>query len=192
MSVVDVSNQRLSLDQFHEMVQRGIITEDDSVEFLEGLLVAKMTISPAHRRATHRVQSALRSVLPRTHYVGSPSPVTLVTSEPEPDVVVVRGTDDDYRDRHPGPADVALVVEVSDSTLRRDQGSKKVIYAKAGIAVYWIVNLIDRRIEVYSEPSGTGEAADYGMHDDVAEADTVPLVIEGREVGRIAAQNLLP
>ena len=107
----------MQLGQFHEMVRQGIISEDDPVEFLEGLLFAKMTISPAHRRATHRVQSALRLALPRSHYVGSPSPVTLSRSEPEPDMVVVRGTDDDYRDRHPGPADVALVVEVSDSTL---------------------------------------------------------------------------
>jgi len=207
MSVVDVSHSltetpvppapaeplwRMSLEQFHEMVQRGIITEDDPVEFLEGLLVAKMTISPAHRRATHRVQTALRSALPRSHYVGSPSPVTLSASEPEPDVVVVRGTDDDYRDRHPGPADVALVVEVSDSTLRRDRGFKKSIYAKAGIAVYWIVNLIDRRIEIYSEPSGVGETADYHVHQDIAEADHVPLVIDGRETARIAAGDLLP
>jgi Uma2 family endonuclease len=180
------------MKQFHEMVRHGIVTEDDSVEFLEGLLVAKMTISPAHRRATHRVQTALRSALPQGHYVGSPSPVTLSTSEPEPDVVVVRGTDDDYRDRHPGPTDVALLVEVSDSTLRRDQGFKKAIYAKAGIAVYWVVNLVDRRIEVYSEPFGVGEAADYRVRADVAETENVPLVIDGREIARIAARDLLP
>ncbi len=192
MSVVDVSSQPLSLEQFHEMVQDGIITEDDAVEFLEGQLVAKMTISPAHRRATHRVQTALRATLPQGYYVGSPSPVTLSTSEPEPDAVVVRGTDDDYRDRHPGPTNVALVVEVSDSTLRRDQGSKKVVYAKASIAVYWIVNLIDRRIEVYSEPFGKGDAASYRIHDDFAETDQVPLVIDGREVATIAARDLLP
>ena len=192
MSVVDVSSQPLSLEQFHEMVQDGIITEDDAVEFLEGQLVAKMTISPAHRRATHRVQTALRATPPPGYYVGSPSPVTLLTSEPEPDVVVVRGTDDDYRDRHPGPTDIALVVEVSDSTLRHDQGSKKIIYAKASIAVYWIVSLIDRRIEVYSEPFGNGDAANYHIHDDIAEPDQVPLVIDGLEVARIAARDLLP
>ena len=174
------------------MVRRGIISEDDPVEFLDGLLVAKMTISPPHRRATHRVQTALRAVLPRSHYVGSPSPVTLLTSEPEPNVVVVCGTDDDYCDRHPGPADVPLVVEVSDSTLRRDQGFEKAIYAKAGIAVYWIVNLIDRRIEVYSEPFAVGDAADYRVRQDVAEADHVSLVINGQEVAKIAARDLLP
>ena len=106
-------------------------------------------------------------------------------------MVVVRGTNDDYRDRHPGPT-VVLVVEVSDSTLRRDQGFKKAIYAKAGIAVYWIVNLIDRRIEIYSEPSGAGEAADYRVRADVAETENVPLVIDGLEITRIAARDLLP
>ena len=118
--------------------------------------------------------------------------MTLLTSEPEPDVVVVRGTDDDYRDCHPGPADVPLVVEVSDGTLRRDQGFKKAIYAKAGIAVYWIVNLVDRRIEVYSEPFSAGDAADYRLRKDVAEADHVSLLIDGREVAKIAARDLLP
>jgi Uma2 family endonuclease len=183
---------RLNLSQFHEMVQKGIISEDDPVEFLEGLLVEKMTISPAHRRATHRVQAALRSTIPQTHYVGSPSPVTLFASEPEPDVVVVRGSDDDYADRHPGPADVALVVEVADSSLRRDRGFKKVIYAKAGIAVYWIVNLADRQIEVYSEPHGTKDAANFRAHKDYAETELVPLVIDGQTVATIAANHLLP
>jgi Uma2 family endonuclease len=192
MSVVDVSSWRLSLEQFHEMVRRGIISEDDPVEFLDGLLIEKMTISPAHRRATHRVQAALRKAIPQSHYVGSPSPVTLFNSEPEPDVVVVRGSDDDYRDRHPGPGDVALVVEVADSSLRRDRGFKKVIYAKAAIAVYWIVNLIDRRVEVYSEPTGANEAANYGAHTDFAETDHLPLVLDGHSVANIAAKDLLP
>jgi hypothetical protein len=106
--------------------------------------------------------------------------------------VVVRGSDDDYPDRHPGPDDVALLVEVSDTTLRHDQGFNKMIYAKARIAIYWIVNLIDRRLEVYTSSSGPGPMPDYRQHQDFAEADHVPLVIDGQEVARIAVRNLLP
>ena len=85
-----------------------------------------MTILPAHRFATRRLRIALdRVVVPQGWYVESPSPVTLATSEPEPDVAVVRGSDQDYIDRHPGPADVVLVVEVSDNSLHRDQASRK-------------------------------------------------------------------
>ncbi len=182
---------RLSVEQYHAMAKQGILADDDRVELLEGLLVAKMTVSPAHHRTTHRVQDALRKRVPEGHYVASPSSVTLLTSEPEPDVIVVRGSNDDYADRHPGPADVVLVVEVSDTSLRSDQGFKKMIYAKSSLPVYWIVNLIDRRVEVYSDPTGPAERPDYRHHDDFSEAESVPLGIEGREVGQIPVRSVL-
>jgi len=183
---------RLSVEQYHEMVRQGIIAEDDRVELLEGLLVAKMTISPRHRRSTHRVQNALRGSLPSNYYVASPSPVTLTASEPEPDVVIVRGSDDDYPDRHPGIGDVLLVVEVSDSSLHRDQDFKKTIYAKSGIPVYWIVNLIDRRVESYSDPTALADKPDYLRRQDFGDGDDLPLILDGREVARIAVSELLP
>ena len=98
---------------------------------------------------------------------------------------MVRGSDQDYVDRHPGPADVVMVVEVSDSSLRRDQVFKKPIYAKAGIPVYWIVNLIDRRVEVYTDPTGPAAEPDYRVRHDVGEADFAHVVIEGRDGARL-------
>ena len=182
---------RLSVEQYHDMARHGILLDGDPVELLEGLLVEKMTISPSHRRATRRVRLALGGIAPSGCYVDAPSPVTLQRSEPEPDVVVVRGADGDYPDRHPGPQDILLVVEVSDSSLRRDQGFKKAIYAKAGIPVYWIVNLIDRRVEEYSDPTGAVEQPDYRLRRDYSEADHVPVVIEGREVAKIPVRDVL-
>ncbi len=105
--------------------------------------------------------------------------------------MVVRGAAGDYPDRHPGPQDLLLVVEVSDSSLRRDQGFKKVMYAKAAIPVYWIVNLIDRRVEAYSDPTGAVEQPNYRLHRDFDEADHVPVVIEGREVAKIPVRDVL-
>jgi len=188
----DMPLWRLSVEQYHALARQGFFSEDDRVELLEGLLVPKMTILPPHRRSTHRVQTALRQNIPAGHYVASPSPVTLAASEPEPDVVVVRGSDDDYPDRHPGPDDVALLVEVSDTTLRHDQGFNKMIYAKARIVIYWIVNLIDRRVEVHTDPTGPGPMPDYRQRQDYAETDQVPLIIDGQEVAWIAVRELLP
>jgi hypothetical protein len=80
---------------------------------------------------------------------------------------------------------------VADASLSRDRSIKKQIYARAGIPVYWIVNLPERRIEVYADPSGPGEFPEYRQHADYA-AGEVPLVIEGCSVGRIAVAALLP
>jgi Uma2 family endonuclease len=182
---------RLSVEQYHDMARQGILVDGDPVELLEGLLVKKMTISPSHRLATRLVRVALERVVPPGFYVDAPSPVTLQRSEPEPDVVLVRGTDRDYSQRHPGPADLPLIVEVADSSLRRDQGFKKVIYAKASIPVYWIVNLIDRCVEVYSDPTGASERPDYRLRKDFSETGQVPLVIEGREVAQIPVRDIL-
>src|SRR5438105_6396863 len=91
---------RLTVDQYHQMVARGILTDDDPVELLEGWLVSKMTKNPAHRASTRLTLEALERVLPEGWYADSQEPVTLESSEPEPDVAVVRGSTRDYLDRH--------------------------------------------------------------------------------------------
>jgi len=182
---------RLSVDQYHEMVHRGIVTEDDRLELLEGLLIEKMTVSPSHRLATRRVRIALERVVPPGCYVDSPSPVTLADSEPERDVVVVRGSDQDYSHRHPGPEDLLLVVEVSDSSLRRDQSRKKSIYARAAIAIYWIVNLLDRRVEVYQEPTGPSEEPDFSQRHVFGENDQLPLTLAALGTVQVAVRDPL-
>ncbi|HEX5083086.1 MAG TPA: Uma2 family endonuclease, partial [Blastocatellia bacterium] len=98
----------------------------------------------------------------------------------------------DYVEHHPGPNDVPLVIEVSDSTLRRDRGLKKRIYARAGIQVYWIINLLENCIEVYTEPTGNVEEPDYQRRQGYSPDDEMPVVIEGKEIGRLAARELLP
>jgi Uma2 family endonuclease len=174
------------------MVRAGIIDEDDPVELLDGWLVKKMTKSPLHRTVTGLLRDVLQKVIPAGWFVDSQDPVTLSASEPEPDVVLVRGSRLDYLDRHPGPGDVALVVEVSDSGLSRDRVFKKSIYAAAGIAVDWVVNLVDRRIEVYSGCTGSASGADYARCDLFAVGDKVPLVVDGRIVAEIPVGSILP
>jgi Uma2 family endonuclease len=182
----------LSVSQYHEMIAAGILASDEPVELLEGWLVPKMVKSPPHSTARQLATKALRQVLPSGWHVRSQEPVTLSDSEPEPDVAVVRGDLDQYEQHHPGPQDVALIVEVADASLARDRSIKKQVYAHAGIPVYWIVNLQERRIEVYTEPSGPVERPDYRHHEKYASDSEVPVVIEGQETGRIPAAELLP
>jgi Uma2 family endonuclease len=108
--------------------------------------------------------------------------------EPEPDVSVVRGTLDDYLDRAPRPKDVFLLVEVSDTTLDRDRGEKKAAYARARIPVYWVINLVDRQVEVYSDPA----RGRYRSTQVYQPGQDVPVVIAGSQVGQIAVKDILP
>jgi Uma2 family endonuclease len=183
---------RLSVAQYHEMIKTGILDEDDPVELLEGWLIPKMPKNPPHRVAKRLTRNALDHLLPSGWYVEEQEPITTEDSEPEPDITIIRGAPRDYSERHPGPNDVPMVIEVSDTTLRRDRGLKKRIYARAGIQVYWIINLLENCIEVYPEPSGSAEEPDYQRRRDYFPDDEIPVVIEGREVGRLAARELLP
>ena len=123
-------------------------------------------------------------------YIRAAKPIRLPgqASEPEPDRCVVRGTIVDYAERHPGPDDVALLVEVADASLADDRKLAAEVYGPAGIPVYWIVDVNGRRVEVYTGPGPQG----YGTPEIFAEGQSVPVVIDGREVGRIAVADILP
>lgn len=182
---------RLSVEQYHVMAEAGILTEDDQVELLDGWLVSKMTKNRRHSLATRAVRLALESLLGPDWYVDAQEPISLEGSEPEPDVMIVRGQAQDYVS-HPTAADVALVVEVADTTLRGDRQLKKRLYAQAGIAVYWIINLIDERLEVYMAPTGPGHAPDYLSYQAYGPENLAPVIVEGVEIGHVAVQHLLP
>ena len=111
---------RFSVDQYHAMIRTGILTEDDPVELLGGWLVTKRPKSPRRSGVTRLIRQALESILPPGWHVDTQEPLTTIDSEPEPDVMVVRGETRHYLDRHPSPQDVALVVEVADSSLQRE------------------------------------------------------------------------
>ena len=183
---------RLSIEQYHAIIQAGILTDDDSVELLEGWLVFKMPKNPPHRATTRLVRTVLENILPAGWYVDSQEPITLSNSEPEPDIVVVRGDTRQYLDRHPGAEDIALIIEVSDTTLQRDRTVKKRIYARAGISIYWIVNLVEEQVEVYFQPLVEVEQPDYSQRLDFGRSAVIPIIIEGIEIGAIAVNSLLP
>jgi Uma2 family endonuclease len=113
-------------------------------------------------------------------------------SVPEPDLSIVRGASRDYSQRHPKACDVALLIEVSDSSLAEDRGDKLQTYASAGVPVYWIVNLPNRRIEVYTEPNGAATPPHYHKSQFFCPGDEVPIVLDGVEVGRLNVSDVLP
>ena len=182
---------RLTVQQYRAMARSGILTPDDRVELLEGWLVAKMTKHRPHVISATLAYRAIEGLLPDGWFMAKEDPVLAFDSEPEPDISIVRGTVRDYSERTPGPLQVALVVEVADASLPVDRSSKKRIYARSGFAVYWLINLVDARIEVYTDPTGPVEKPDYLHRRDFGAADMIPLVIEGREVGQLAVRDLL-
>lgn len=182
---------RTSVSRYHKMIEAGIITPEDDVELLEGWVIHKMGKNRAHTKANHLVRKALERIVTGDFYIEAQEPVTLLDSEPEPDVMVVRGDLFDY-DNQPQAADVPLLVEISDATLLRDQGWKRRIYARSGILVYWIVNLQASQIEVHSNPTGNVTHPDYLQRQTYHFGDDVPVVIDGVTVGSLTVSDLLP
>lgn len=183
---------RLSVEQYHDMIRQGILTDDDPVELLEGWLVYKMSKYPKHSSVTRRLRNALEHRVPTGWLVDSQEPITLSDSEPEPDAFVAQGDDNTYLERHPGAQDLALVVEVADSTVLRDRGIKKRLYARAGIAVYWIVNIPERVVEVYTQPAPAAVPPDYQQCATFAADALIPIRVGDQELMPIPAASLWP
>jgi Uma2 family endonuclease len=184
--------RKFTLDEYHEMIRTHILTEEDPVELLEGYLVLKMPRSPEHDAAIRKLDKRLQRLIPDTFTLSNQCAATLNNdSEPEPDFTIARGGESTYDTRHPGPADTALVIEVSASSLARDRTDKARIYARAGIPVYWIVNVIDRQIEVYTQPSGPCESPAYAKQDVFALGVSVPVVLDGNTAGTIAVSDVM-
>ncbi len=180
---------RFTIDQYERMGEAGILTEDDRVELLDGYVVTKMGKGPAHFWVVESVEGALKTLLGGAWCVRREGTARMPPSdEPEPDVVVARGTRATYLERHPGPADIVLLVEVSDTTYHRDRGKKWDANARSGIPVYWIVDLTRRRVEVYTDPTPEG----YRSRRDYYAGEASPVVIDGQLIGHVAVDDILP
>jgi Uma2 family endonuclease len=186
-----VGLHRFTVDQYHKMIAEGVLTEDDRVEFLEGYLVDKMPHDPVHDGTIQLIEAAFSGILPGGWRLRIQSVIALSTSEPEPDVAVVRGDTRSYLLQHPGPADCAIVVEVSNSTLDSDRVDKGAIYARARLPVYWIINLVDRQVEVYEQPTGPASAPGYASRR-IYQNGVVPFVLDGNAIAAIPVADLLP
>lgn len=186
---------RVSVERYHDLIRAGAFSEHDEVELLDGVVTEKMFKNPRHALATRKIDLALSKLIvhlvPEAWHVRNQEPVTILNSEPEPDIAIVRGNLDDYANRHPGVGEIDLVIEVADTSLVTDR-YKAGIYAAAEIPTYWLVNLSDGTIEVYDSPVSGGEASRYAGSQVYAEDGTLPVSVAGIEIGHISVRNLLP
>jgi Uma2 family endonuclease len=142
---------RMSRTRYERLVEAGIFGSEDRIELLDGLLVAREPQGGRHATVVALVRVALEKAFGRSFYVREEKPIALdERSEPEPDIVVVPGRPRDYLDAHPSRP--VLVVEVADTSLALDRLRKGGLYARAGIADYWVINLTEEVLEVYREP----------------------------------------
>jgi Uma2 family endonuclease len=183
--------RRFSVDEYHQMIRAGILLDGEPIELLEGWMVKKMSHGTPHDSSMDAFEGLLPTLLPADWFVRCQRAITLSDSEPEPDYAVVRGPRSRYRNGHPTPPDIGLIVEFSVTSLRLDRVGKGRIYARAGIPVYWVVNVADKVIEVYTQPSGTGETAAYAKRDDYAIGTSVPVILDGSTAGTIAVVDVM-
>lgn len=149
--------KRWSVEDYQRLCNMAAFGPDERVELLEGEIVEKMGQNPPHVAGVRALAAALRIVFGNGFDVSQQLPIATPDSVPEPDVLVVRGNWRDYISRYPQADEVILVGEVADhSRLMHDREIKLRIYAHAGFAEYWIVNLVDRRLEVYRRPQPDG------------------------------------
>lgn len=189
---LDASFPRFSVARYQRMIESGVLTPEDRVELLENYLVLKMPKNPPHEGTLDLGQAVLHPLLPAGWILRKQQSIALQDSQPEPDFTVARGNPRSYLTRHPVPADIGLLIEVANSSVLRDQRDKARIYARAGIVCYWIINLVDRRVEVYTQPSGPGDAPAYGALQTFQPGDAVPLVLDGNTVASVPVADLLP
>ncbi|WP_373535606.1 Uma2 family endonuclease [Microcoleus sp.] len=146
--------KRFSIAEYHRLGELGFFAPDERVELIRGEIIKMAAKGRFHSVCNSLLLRELVILLGRLAHLRVQEPIILSTtdSEPEPDVVIARNRSDNYLSSHPEPADILLVIEVSDSTLKYDQRTKLSLYAEAGITNYWIFNLVGSQLEMHSEP----------------------------------------
>jgi Uma2 family endonuclease len=187
MSVSEPPARRWTVDEYHRAGEAGVFQPDERLELIEGAIICMSPQNGPHATAARLVELALGAVFTIGFDIRSQKPLSLSQeTEPEPDIAVVRGQPRDYVESHPTTA--VLVVEVSDTTLAYDRGRKSVLYARAGIPEYWVLNLPELLLEVYRDPDAA--AGEYRVISRYSGGETVsPL---GVPSAQIAISDLLP
>jgi len=192
-AAVDFPEHRISTERYLKMIEVGVFEDGDRLFLWHGRLVEKMTKGRPHSFAALKLDDLLGRIISVDLHLELEQPMVLSDDTmPEPDLMVIRGPLDDYRNRMPTPRDIPLIVEVADSSVGQDRGPKLLDSASAEIPVYWLVNIPKRRIEVYSQPSGPAEVPGYADHVEYEVGSEVPVILDGREVGRIVVGQIIP
>lgn len=180
---------RLNVRQYEKLLDDGTIADDELVELIEGLLVARSRRSRAAIVAGNKALRILWRMIPPGWHVAKGVPIqTSDWSRPEPDLAVIRGVVEDYDERDATSDDTALVVKIAENHLSAARTDLARLYAMAGIPVYWILDLADGQVEVFSDPHRDS----YQLHQVLGHGQDVPVVVAGIEAAWIAVSDLLP
>jgi Uma2 family endonuclease len=179
--------RKWTVKEYHKLGEMGFFHPEERVELLSGNIIKMSAKGTAHTSATRRTASVLRDLLGNQAAIYTQDPIALDdNSEPEPDIAVVRIDPFDYATHHPTPSEVYLIIEVADSSLTFDREIKAKIYARSGIADYWVLNVGDRQLQVFREPS------ENGYQSEVILAETASISPIEFPAFNIAIQAMLP
>ena len=171
--------KRFTIAEYHRLTTIGFFAEDDRVELIRGEITKMAAKGTAHTVCCRNLLRELAGLAVGRAELQCQDPILLPSgSEPEPDFAIARLRADNYLSGHPTPDDLLLVIEIADSSLDYDREVKRSLYAEAGIGHYWIFNLIERCLEVYSEPFQNGGLFDYAVRRIVLPSGTIALPIE--------------
>lgn len=166
-----IALRQISAQDYHRMAEAGILLPDERVELLGGQIIRKAAKGTAHSAAVSRIEHLLRDRVGDRVLICLQDPIRLDDySEPEPDVAVVRPDPQYYEDHHPTPAEVFLLIEVADTSLKFDCETKALAYARSGIAEYWVLDVNDRKLHIYRSPSANGYQSETILAESLAVA----------------------
>ncbi|HEU5116284.1 MAG TPA: Uma2 family endonuclease [Isosphaeraceae bacterium] len=187
-----LSPYRFTVRQFEKMIDAGVFPEGHNVELLAGVLVP-MTTNEPHVIAVMVLANWLRALLPDGYYLREEKPARAGRSwRPEPDIAIVRGYLRDNTRRTPDIKQMPILIEVSDSSYDLDRSWKWRRYAASKVPVYGILDLNNRRLEVFTNPTGKGRRAQYELVTTYQKDDEAPIILDGNEIGRLRVKDVLP
>ena len=182
----------LGVDEYRQKAALGELGESSPEELLEGNLVRKERQSLRHEASLDALQQLFKVMLPEAMHARIQQPLDLGDSRPEPDIAIVINTLDNYATRHPTGKEVSMVVEVADASIVKDRRLKPRIYARAGILTYWLLNVMDSQLEVFTNPSGPVQMPGYQEHRTYRVEDRISLAIGLNDLGTIRVRELIP
>ena len=186
---------RMTAEEFFKAVDADVFPYERRIELWEGRLFEKMARELPHVGGQTNVIVALVRVLPDGWGLWVEGPILVDDfSAPLPDVAIIQGVANDYTSRQlcPKVGEIGLVVEVADTSLRKNLTKTMEIYARAGLPTYWVINLVAKRVEVYSRPRVEGSVGSYEDAELFEPGKQVPLRLDGKEIARIPVNDLLP
>lgn len=171
------ARRRIDVDAYYKMAEAAILKPDDRVELIGGEIFDMVPIGSGHASKTDRLTRLLARAAPEgAAHLGVQRPLRLdALHEPQPDLMLLKPRTDDYAGRHPNAADVLLLIEVSETSLAFDRGTKLPLYAKFGVPEVWIVDLKGAAIEVYRQPAGEA----YAVHERLTSGSLAPALVSG-------------